>query len=252
MILSNSTTVRNKEEEKIQSDFITNKILIVFTVAFVAIFGMFNLHQTMSYGTTIMLGQNIMNGVLIALAVVLVAGIAKMFYEKSKNVDTNLKIFTGKHISIVALDLLIAFSMLNRYSVSTHAKYAYVFLIASAVLYLIYHSYPGHFTLSVAISVFTAVAVDAFGSNVMFLSISLICVLIYGAMIYLVNTQEALAKIKTLLKMQNFCVKSFFISIAVMAVVLIGTILIIPSNIAMYLVCIYIFVTAVYNTVKMM
>lgn len=159
--------MRNKKspEEIAQmrrQDYITNKLLLVFTVAFVFIMYVMSLDNSKStfegffaLEGKIALGLGISGGIF-------VAGIVWMLVEKfvTKR-DTEYKLFTGKHIAVVGLFATVCMYDLFSRVMNDPDAFAriYVFIPVVVALYIIYSSYQREFFMISLASAFGGIAV---------------------------------------------------------------------------------------------
>ena len=87
----------NKREQ----DFITNKILIVFTMVFIGIFSTMYISKMSNYFDTFELSQNIIKILSVASFAGLIASIGKWWTEVKNKTKTSLKYITGRNLTCV-------------------------------------------------------------------------------------------------------------------------------------------------------
>ena len=65
-----------------KEEYITNKVLAVFTVCLSGVLVLMGLRKLIDFGTTYLLGMTVLRELLLAAAVGIAAGIVKMMREK--------------------------------------------------------------------------------------------------------------------------------------------------------------------------
>lgn len=143
-----------------EKDFITNKLLSVFTLAFVMIFVLMYIGRRMRradmYYTMFFKGMGVMAAIF---AVLMVAGIVYAIVANKKGIDTRFKLFSGKNIAVVSGFIALCFGALAvSYNPET-LKFLYVMVAAVTLLYIVYHSYPREYFTVCAAAGFGAVGV---------------------------------------------------------------------------------------------
>lgn len=138
-----STSKRpNKKEE----EYVTNKVLIVFSLCLSGVLILMGIKNLVNYGSTYSMGIMLIKVLLAISFIGVVCGIFMIVREKKKNINTNMRILTGRNVFIVFLVSFIMFVLVNRY-VFLVFKLFYIILPVLAVYYLIYHSYQAEFTV---------------------------------------------------------------------------------------------------------
>ena len=127
-----------------KEEYITNKVLAVFTVCLSGVLVLMGLRKLIDFGTTYLLGMTVLRALMLAAAVGIAVGIVKMIREKKKGVDLTYRIVTGRNIAFVCLCALVVLAMVHHWGIPIF-KVFYALLPALAVYYLIYHSYQPEF-----------------------------------------------------------------------------------------------------------
>ena len=134
------------EEAVKEKDYITNKLLSVFTLAFILIFALLFIGRRMRradmYYTMVFKSMSI---VAICFAVIMVAGIIYAIVCKSKGRDMRLRLFSGVNIAVVSGFIALCFAALAISYTQETLKFLYIIIPAVTVLYIIYHSYQKEF-----------------------------------------------------------------------------------------------------------
>lgn len=131
-----------KYEDKREQDYITNKILIVFTMVFLGIFATVYLLKMSNYkAESFLLAHKIIDGLTIASIVSFLAGIAKTMKDKKQKIKMKFSYLTGKNIVCVSTIWVICCLVIQKFSIFTASKYIYAFLTSVAILYFIFESY---------------------------------------------------------------------------------------------------------------
>lgn len=152
-----------------KQDYVTNKLLLVFTLAFA--FLMFVMYldglqdSYLNWGT---LQSNVTTALWVSVAV-FAAGVIWMIIEKfvTKR-DTECKLFTGMHLAIVGLFMTICMFDLNSKLMNSPNAFTrlYVFIPLVILLYIIFSSYQREFFFVSLATVFGGVALWNMGDYV--------------------------------------------------------------------------------------
>lgn len=254
---------KRKPNEK---DYITNKVLSVFSLCLLGVLLLMLFYRVAAYGSTYMLGRQI-TWVVLGLGVLgVIWGAVKTGMECSRGQDMRYRLLRGRNLVIVFAVIAVCMAAVLWRGPEV-IKLFYIILPALAVYYLIYHSYPREFFV---------ISVDC----------GLMAVLLYAARRALATTNfhwgayiaAAAAVVLCLLQVAGvFYVKKhgcrglvdgqmvdlfssknahtmMLVTAAVLAVLPVAGALL-GAQIAYYLIFAafaYLFVTAVYYTVKMM
>ncbi|MBQ5777979.1 MAG: hypothetical protein IIV97_04080 [Oscillospiraceae bacterium] len=138
--------------ENMKRDYVTNKLLLVFTLAFALLLLFTNIGRMMKSTVSYMTAWNIAkiaSGISVAIVV---AGIIMLIVEKAKGIDTRFKLLSGKNITVVGVIFAICSVALSLVFSSDMLMLLYVFIPALVVLYIIFYSYPRDFFM-IALSV---------------------------------------------------------------------------------------------------
>ncbi len=126
-----------------QKDFVTNKLLSVFTLAFIMVFALMFIGRRMRradvYYTAFFKAMSV---VAIIFAVLMIAGIVYAIIAKKKGIDTRYKLFSGVNIAVVSGFIALIFTALSASYTTETLKLMYVVIAAVTLLYIIFHSYP--------------------------------------------------------------------------------------------------------------
>lgn len=249
-----------------QKDYITNKVLSVFSLCLLGVLLLMLLYRVAGYLNTYMIGRQI-TGIVCALGVIgVIGGVVKMRQERNKNEDVRYRLVCGRNIIAVFAVVVICMASVLLLGPDM-IKLFYVILPAIAVYYLIYHSYPREFfVISVDCGVMAALLYGirrAFGSSNFQWAVwafAALAVVLCAAQLALVQrlkkngcrglvdgTETELFTSRNAHNMMRLT------GIVMAALPVAGAVL--GAQIAYYLIfaaCAYLFVTAVYYTVKMM
>lgn len=134
-----------------QKDYITNKLLSVFTLAFIMIFVLMFIGRRMRradmYYTMFFKGMGVMAAIF---AVLMIAGIIFAIVAKKKGINMEYRLFSGKNIAAVSGFIAVCFGALAvSYNEETLAL-LYVAVAAATVLYIVYHSYVREYFITAA------------------------------------------------------------------------------------------------------
>ncbi len=128
-----------------KSDYITNKLLLAFTFAFLMFLFLMNISRMMSNVYKWSAAQASVKGLLIGAGAVFVFGLVLFIIEKVKKLDRKYCIFTGANIMILsAIAIICAAALTLKFDRET-LKSLYIFIPALVALYIIYYSYQREF-----------------------------------------------------------------------------------------------------------
>lgn len=128
-----------------KKDYVTNKLLLVFTFAFALLLLLMNIGRMMKSTTTYLAAYTTVK-VVVALAVaVAIVGIVMMIVEHIKKRDMSYRLFCGKNITVGAVFVAICAIALSLVFSQEMLMLLYIFVPAVVVLYIIYYSYQREF-----------------------------------------------------------------------------------------------------------
>lgn len=126
------------------NDYITNKVLTVFTLCLVGVLGLMYLNGMLGSSSKVMLGIQILSiGKYVGLVIALI-GAFLLYRERKQKLDVSNKLICGRSLIVVGILLFVMFLLLYRYAGSAFKAF-YVILPAFAFMYLIYYSYQREF-----------------------------------------------------------------------------------------------------------
>lgn len=127
-----------------QRDYITNKVLSVFTLCLLGVLLLMLLYRIAAYGNTYLLGRRITE-VICGLGVLgVIWGILKTMSERKRNQDMRFRLLRGSHIIVTFAAVILCMAAVLVFGPEV-IKLLYIILPAIAVYYLIFHSYPREF-----------------------------------------------------------------------------------------------------------
>ena len=127
-----------------REDYITNKVLAVFSVCLAGVLVLMGLRKLIDFGTTYLLGMTVLRVLMGVAALGAIGSILLMLHEKKKGRDLSCRILTGRNLLILFAAALVIFALIHHYGLPIF-KVFYGLLPALAVYYLIYHSYQPEF-----------------------------------------------------------------------------------------------------------
>lgn len=134
-----------KQPDK-SKDYITNKVLVVFSVCLLGVLALMFLNNILANTTHVMAGLRVLSaGKYVGLVIALI-GAALIFRERKKNIDVSYKLLRGRTLVIFGIVLFVMFLLLYRYADSAF-KACYILLPAFAFYYLVFHSYQPEFVV---------------------------------------------------------------------------------------------------------
>lgn len=171
--------------ETMKKDYVTNKLLLVFTFAFALLLFFANVGRMMKNITTFVLAWNITKIVSYFGAGLFVVGIVMLIVEKSKNINTKYRLLSGKNVSLASAVIAISAAALAIVFSPEMLTLLYIFIPALVVLYIVYYSYQREFFMTALVSILGGVGIWLLmsdlvntGDNVIFAVIEIILVLL--------------------------------------------------------------------------
>lgn len=249
-----------------EREYITNKVLTVFTVCLIGVLGMMLLYNILSIGSSFGTGMLIVKIVCALGALGTIGGIVKLVLERKQGLDTRFQLTRGLNIIILCAAIMLAMFAVWQIGYQT-IKVFYVLLPALAVYYLIFHSYPREFFI-VAVdcgvaAAFLWLARTAFGTtNFGYVAWVAAAAAVLLAVVQLVLVQRVRkagctglvdGKRTQLFTSPHAYMMMHLTCVVMAAFVVVGAV--IGAQMAYYLVFAafaYLFVSAVYYTVKML
>lgn len=130
-----------KKNQKLE-EFNTNKLLIVFVLVFIGIFGAMYLHRFTDNAATFMVAYKFTTyATYVTSALALLFGL-KWILDVNKKKNTNYQYFCAKNLFFVCFTAAICFLMAYFTSIFVAVKYIYIFLSAVAASYFVLVSLP--------------------------------------------------------------------------------------------------------------
>lgn len=126
-------------------DYVVNKLLCVFTIAFLLILGLMNVSRMMSRADSFVAMFRIMPYLAIGFGVLTVGSIVWALIAKGKGVDTSYRLITGKHFAYIFAFCTLCAALLAFSFNKEMLTFLYVLIPVVAVLYIIFYSYPRDF-----------------------------------------------------------------------------------------------------------
>ena len=146
---------KNRKKQQAQ-DLVTGRIMAIFLVTVVLLWGMSSLYDMMTYGTTFMQGQMVNNGVMAVSALAAVICLVLYFTAKKRGTLRTERVVNSGFLALCFL-VMCACSVILAMDYYNGMHILYIFLPVTAVLFLVYHVYERQFftfclTEAVAIS----------------------------------------------------------------------------------------------------
>jgi len=149
---------RSKQDTRAQ-DYVVNKLLCVFTLAFLLILGLVFVSRLMSRATSFVGAFKSMPYIAAGFGVLTVACAVWGIISKVKGVDTSYRLVTGKHLAFVFGFAALCALLLALVFTKGMLTFLYVMIPAVAVLYIVFYTYPRDFFAVAATSGIGALAV---------------------------------------------------------------------------------------------
>jgi len=148
-----------------KKDYVTNKLLLVFTLAFALLILLMNIGRMMKSTTTFITAMTTVRVISIAAIAATILGIVMIFVEHSKKIDTSYKLLSGKNITIGALFVAVCTIALSLVFSQSMLMLLYIFVAAVVVLYIIYYSYQREFFMIASSCIIGGIGIWLLGSD---------------------------------------------------------------------------------------
>jgi len=155
-----------KVSQEVAQDYVTNKLLSVFTVAFVLIIGIMYFSRMMHRIDTMVSAMESVKILSIVLLVLTIVATVVAIIEKVKGKVHKYKLLTAKHIAIVLGFATVCFGVLAMAFAENTINFLYVVIPTVTVLFIVYHTYPRDFFAISVISAFGAIGLWLSGSAI--------------------------------------------------------------------------------------
>ncbi|MBS5150691.1 MAG: hypothetical protein Q4A63_01270 [Butyricicoccus pullicaecorum] len=150
---NNKQTRISAKEDPRKSDYITNKVLLVFSGCLLGVLGLMFLSNVLGYSTNYEVGLVAIRVLRVVGLAAVVAGLLLMLRERKRGVDMTYRVMKGSTLAVFGAALFLVFVIVDRSPLSS-IKFMYMALPAFAFMYLIYHSYqPEFFMISLDCSI---------------------------------------------------------------------------------------------------
>lgn len=254
----------NNVPKKREEEYITNKVLIVFSLCLAGVLILMAIKNMVNYGYSYFRGIMFIKVFMGISAVGVILGLFKIIREKQTKAKISMRILTGKNITLVSLVSLIVFALTYRYLFLIFNVF-YVVLPALAVYYLVFHSYQREFfvigvDVGIAAALLFVLRSTIFNHLPIAAIITAIMAVITVVQLIIVNKIKANSGVLKLGKAEynfnfskNAYTMMFITPVIMLALVAVGSFT--NSTIALgaiFAMAAYLFVTAVYYTVKLM
>ncbi|MCI8855872.1 MAG: hypothetical protein HFH26_04900 [Clostridiaceae bacterium] len=240
--------MKNTQEQ----DYVTNKILAVFSLCLFGVMGLWYVNSLLR-SNNFLIGLRIFS-VMRWIGLALVIGSAAVMMMDQKNGRSSKRLFAGRNLLVASVLFTLLAFLLDRDPVRM-IKLCYGLLPALAIYYLIYHSYqPEFFTVATDVGIGAALLIGirmADGGMVGYAAAGL-GILLAGARLLSTRRKLAGGKLPAGFGPHSYPVIS--VTAVLMAALVIAGALLGPASI-FYLLCAsaaYVFILAVYYTVKLM
>lgn len=161
----------NKEKKNVskgetQQDYVTNKLLSAFTIAFIMIIGVMYFSRMMHRVDTYVSAMKSIKILSIALLVATVVFAVIAIINKVKGKAIAGKLLTAKHLAVVLGFATVCFGALSLAFSEHTVSLLYVFIPVVTVLFIVYHTYPTDFFAISGITAFGAIGLWLMGSAI--------------------------------------------------------------------------------------
>ncbi len=156
--------LNKKEEQTRAQDYVTNKLLCAFTIAFIMIIAIMNVGRMMRSTDTFVAtfkGIEIFTWIMLALTAV---AIVFAIIAKVRGKEEKYKLITAKHIAVILAFITVCSAALSIAFNENTINLLYIFIPAVTVLFIIYHTFPRDFFVLSLVAGFGAIGIWLMGS----------------------------------------------------------------------------------------
>lgn len=161
--MGNNSSARQSSANR-EKDYLTNKLLMVFTIAFIMILGLMIVGRMMRRVDTFLLAWNATKVIAATFAVLALVGVGIAIYSKKRGINTQYSLFSGINIAVVSAFIAVCSGGLSLVFDPSFLPVLYVFIPAVAVTYIVFHSYQREYLAVWSISAFGAIGIWIIGS----------------------------------------------------------------------------------------
>ncbi len=141
---NNKQTKIPAKEDPRKSDYITNKVLLVFSGCLFGVLGLMFLNNILYYTSKYEAALTAIKVLRVVGLVGIAAGLLVMLRERKRGFDVSYHVMKGSTLAVFGAALFVVFSIVD-WNPNSTIKMMYVALPAFAFIYLIYHSYQPEF-----------------------------------------------------------------------------------------------------------
>lgn len=248
-----------------QEEYVTNKVLSVFGTCLMGVLILMILQRLLDYGSTWRTGMMLQKALLVVSAAGVLWGLYLLARERAGKRSRVNRVLCGRNVLIVSVLAVLILTAIGYLGVAP-IKALYVVLPVLAVYYLIYHSYaPEFFLISIdcglAAGLIWLVRRALVSSNfgmLAYVGVGAAVVLAVAQIVWTLSLRKkqgkfAFAGRKIDLRLSRNAYTMLMVTPAVMAALVVAALLL-PAGGLFYLAAaaVYLFITAVYYTVKLM
>lgn len=255
---------KSRKKSVKQEEYVTHKILTVFSICLFGVLLLMALQRLLSYGSTFMLGM-VVQKVLLVIGIIGAAwGVYLLVQEHTRRRSIENRIICGRHVLLVCGIFIVIMAAIGYFGTAP-IHTSYVLLPALAVYYLIYHSYaPEFFIISLDCGIALALIwvirraqISSHFGYMQYLAVVSMVVLTLVQVMVTAQTRKGngtftFAGRKIELQLSKNAYTMLYTTPIVLAVVLAAALVPTLQLVCMGIVAAYLFITAVYYTVKLM
>lgn len=245
-------------KEKKQQDFVTNKLLAVFTMVFVGIFvAMYLYKMANSSGGGYVAVSNIVNVLFYgSIAGALVTGV-KTYLDRNKTAENPFKLITAKHLCAIFIVIMVCATFAKAFSIFFAVKYIYITLTAIAVQYLVLVTYTKDIYLMAITNIANLILVYLIGvstsKSIVYAGLSIVFLALCAFFVKKVQANGGKVKEYLIFK-KNTNYKMLMLNMAILALITIASVVLASFGYSIGVVIggIYLIVIIFYNTLKLL
>jgi len=250
-----------------KKDYISNKILVMFTLAFLGVLLLMFVYRFLGRADSFKATLTCLQAAWWISIAGIVGGIVWEWFAKKKGKDQTYRLMRGRNIAVLSLVVFLSVLFILTYNPFSAIKALYIILPALSVLYLVYYTYQFEFFVITVECAGAALLMWALGKAVRnsyysayaiaILAVMLVLCAASAAAVYVIGKNGGKLKLGTKsvrLFHKNANLTPLYLTAGVMAALFL-IVFIVGAPVAAYglfAVLGYLFIMAVYYTVKLM
>ena len=247
-----------KKDNK-QQEIQTNKLLLVFVMVFLGIFGAMCLNKMSDKGATFMIAYNTINILSGVTAITFVLSGFRHLSNVRANKKSHREYFNSKSVFCISTVALACFTLVQFVSIFSATKYIYIFLTGVAILYFILVTYSKEVFVIAITNILTIATTyllaESFGSSYFYIIAGVLILALVAVFVVVKNAQKDNGKVfkyEFFTKETNYKLLNLNMLVLVLITILSILLAFIGFNYGYTIAIIYFMVVIFHNTIKIL